>query len=63
MKQQAATTYTCKCSLMQGDWIKWNSMTERWEFLYVKVSKKETFQRSWKSIKEWAVHKACHTHV
>ena len=49
---QAAVNYTCKCAMMQKTWIKWNSMTERWEFLYVKVSNNELFSRSWKSMQE-----------
>ena len=38
--------YTVKCAMMLGNWIKWNSMTEVWEMLYVNVRRYELFIRS-----------------
>ena len=38
---------------MSGKWISFNCMTERWEFLYVKIQYHEMFQTEWTQTKSW----------
>lgn len=45
--------YTTKCAAMGGDWLRYNGMTERWEFLVVVVSRQELFRSRWEQVHEW----------
>ena len=38
---------------MGGRWIKYNKMTERWEFLHVKTMFSEVFSQDWEKVSEW----------
>jgi hypothetical protein len=47
----AAGNYCKKCLQLGSPWTKWNSMTERLEFLYVKEGFKDKMKREWSVIK------------
>ena len=47
LKRQAALRYCSKCCVMGHPWCVFNTMTERWTFLYVVVQKSEYFSQSW----------------
>ena len=50
---QAALKYATKCALMGGAWTRFNSMTERLEFLHFRVKFIDRFTKSWDSTKKW----------
>lgn len=33
--KRCAWRYAKKCTMLQGRWLQWNGMTERWEYLYI----------------------------
>ena len=37
---------------MGSPWVQWNSMMERWEFLFVRVRQEEIFKKSWAHCRE-----------
>ena len=45
----AARNYARRCAMMGGKWMRYNSWTERNEFLYVKQQHVTTMQRLWQS--------------
>jgi hypothetical protein len=49
---KAATHYVTACQFMGGVWKKWNLMTKRWEFLYMRQEVHEIFEQSWKMFEE-----------
>jgi hypothetical protein len=49
---KAATYYVSACQVMGGVWKKWNLMTKRWEFLYMRSEVHEIFEQSWKVFEE-----------
>ena len=49
---QAALRYATKCALMGGAWTRFNSMTERLEFLHFRVKFIDRFTKSWDSTKK-----------
>jgi hypothetical protein len=55
VSSQAALRYVAKCKLMGGDWVKWNSMTEREEFLHLEQSRSDQFTRSWELVSSRSV--------
>jgi hypothetical protein len=48
----AAVNYVSACQAMAGVWKKWNLMTKRWEFLYMRQEVHEIFEQSWKVFEE-----------
>ena len=44
---EAAANYIIKCCRLRGKWVSWNSMTERWEFLYMRRQKQQRFVEAW----------------
>ena len=48
----AAVHYVQACQVMAGVWKKWNLMTKRWEFLYMRQEVHEIFEQSWKVFEE-----------
>ena len=48
----AAVHYVQACQVMAGVWKKWNLMTKRWEFLYMRQEVQEIFEQSWKVFEE-----------
>ena len=44
--------YCSKCIIMKEPWCLYNTMTERWTFLYVVIQKSEFFTKSWRSRKQ-----------
>ena len=44
---EAAANYIIKCCRLKGKWVSWNSMTERWEFLYMRRQKQQRFVEAW----------------
>jgi hypothetical protein len=48
----AAVNYVKACQKMAGVWSKWNVMTKRWEFLYMRQEVHDIFQQSWKLFEE-----------
>ena len=48
----AAVHYVQACQAMAGVWKKWNLMTKRWEFLYMRQEVHEIFEQSWKVFEE-----------
>ena len=49
-----------KCTMMKGKWLQWCDMTERWKFLYVTLTRKETFKRHWSRTREWLLENTHH---
>jgi hypothetical protein len=45
--RRAAFKYCEKAAKMQGRWVSYNLMTERWEYLYVKRFHIEEFKQAW----------------
>ncbi len=43
----AALEHCKKCCQLQGRWIKWNSMTERYDFLYLRRQHQEKMTEMW----------------
>ena len=43
----AAGRYVHKCIRMKSDWIHYNSMTERWEYLYIRKMRQDIFTKHW----------------
>jgi hypothetical protein len=50
VSSKAALRYVAKCKLMGGDWVKFNEMTEREEFLHLQQSRSDLFTRSWELV-------------
>lgn len=50
---ESATRYCTKCARMQGKWISWNAMTERYEFLYIRRQHVEIYKESWRLFEEF----------
>jgi hypothetical protein len=50
---QAALKHAQKCIAMGGRFIKYNSMTERWDFLRFEHHVSEIFQQKWQMYEEW----------
>jgi hypothetical protein len=48
----AAKHYAEACQKMGGVWTKYNVMTKRWEFLYMKQEVSEIFEESWRMYEE-----------
>ena len=48
----ATFNYVRACLTMGGVWKKWNVMTKRWEFLYMRQEVHEIFEQSWKIFEE-----------
>ena len=44
---EAAANYIIKCCRLNGKWVSWNSMTNRWEFLYMRRQKQQRFVEAW----------------
>ena len=44
---KAAGLYIRKCLRMSRQWVQWNGMTERFEFLYIRKEHIEVFSRCW----------------
>ena len=44
---EAAANYIIKCCRLNGKWVSWNKMTERWEFLYMRRQKQQRFAEAW----------------
>jgi len=49
---QAALTYVTKCKALQGEWLKFNHMTERMEYLHMTQSVQEKMTKRWALIVE-----------
>ena len=49
---QAALRYATKCALMSGARVRFNTMTERLEFVHFKVKFIDRFTKSWDSTKK-----------
>ena len=45
--REAAKNYTIACISMQGDWLSFNTMTKRMEYLYIRKSRRDVFTRHW----------------
>lgn len=45
--QLAAYNYVRKCSAMQGKWVAYNAMTERYEYLYIRRQHSEVHREVW----------------
>ena len=54
----AATHYIEACLKMQGDWLRFNRMTRRVDYLYMHEEVHELFERSWTMYEEQAKKKA-----
>jgi len=50
---KAARNYVMACLMMSGAWTRWNPMTRRRDFLYVRYEHSEKFTKSWKMFEEW----------
>lgn len=48
----AALRYATKCAKMQGRWVSFNPMTERWEYLHVKRQFVELHREAWRQYTE-----------
>ena len=46
---QAAKLYCLRCVLMRGRWIRWNKMTSRHDFLYVRSGFREVYSKTWET--------------
>jgi hypothetical protein len=44
---RAAVTRVMNCLVLEGKFVKWNSMSERIEFLFTRTHHIETFERIW----------------
>ena len=51
---EAAKKYAQKCEQMKGKFVRFNTWTERKEYLYFKTKSKEIFARSWATFQQWA---------
>lgn len=49
---EVSKMYVLRCVLLGGDWVQWNAMTGRYDFLYLQNSKREQFVRSWELMKQ-----------
>jgi len=49
---EAATNYINACIKMKGDWLKWNVMTKRIDYLYMQQEVSELFEQSWAMYEE-----------
>jgi hypothetical protein len=49
----AATRYCQKASVMGKPWTVWNSMTERYDYLYISKLFVQDFEQSWSSFTTW----------
>ena len=45
--------YNLKCAAMGGKWVKWNQMTERWEYLWVTHEHIQAFTTQWTETLTW----------
>jgi hypothetical protein len=45
-------TYITKCKALKGQWLKYNQMTERWEYLHMSQSIQEKMSKRWAIITE-----------
>ena len=43
----AGRKYVLRCCIMAGRWISWNTMTDRYDYLYVMKGTREVFARCW----------------
>ena len=43
----AAFSYARECARLGGNWIRWESMWERWEFLVLLFTLTDLFKRAW----------------
>jgi hypothetical protein len=65
---KAALNYVAKCICMRGEYLEFNEMTNRWEYLYVKKKVQDQFARQWATYQEphtyaqWYIH-GTHTHI
>jgi hypothetical protein len=50
---RAAISLASKCMAMGGKFLKWNSMTDRWNFLRYEHTVAETFSKQWELFSEW----------
>ena len=48
----AAQKIVLKCLVMGGKWIRWNDMTERYDFLYIKIQYIQDFRNCWSIYRE-----------
>ena len=49
---EAALTYITKCKALKGEWLKFNHMTERFEYLHMTQSVVEKMTKRWQLIVE-----------
>ena len=49
----ATKNYVAQCLLMRGKWVKYNSMTCRYEYLFVQEKTREVFEESWRLFEEY----------
>ena len=42
-----------KCAAMGGKWVKWNQMTEPWEYLWVTHEHIQAFTTQWAETLTW----------
>ena len=49
---KAALTYITKCKALKGQWLKYNQMTERFEYLHMSQSIQEKMTKRWAIITE-----------
>ena len=48
----AAKQYVMRCVQLNGDWVLWNKMTNRYDFLYMTKSRRDEFIRAWELLKK-----------
>ena len=48
----AARNYVDSCLKMKGDWLKWNCMTKRVDYLYMEHEVSDIFEKSWSMYEE-----------
>lgn len=51
---RATRLYVSKCVAMSGQWVKFNVMTERDEYFYLRHSCKETFGQKWQMFQHYS---------